>query len=211
MSIFHHEQIYRSTELMQQIKTFKVTIGGAGALGANICENLARAGFANLCIIDFDRVEDRNLSTQPYFKADIGALKARTIATHLYRAIGVRVQAETQRLTAQNAHKLLKGSNLVIDAFDNSVGRKDIKDWAAQQKAPCLHAGLAADYSEVIWNEQYRVPSPTNDDVCDYPLARNLVMLTVALTCEVAINFVANKAKNSYTITLADLKISEYV
>ena len=37
----------------------------------------------------------------------------------------------------------------------------------------------------VIWNECYRVPSPSSDDVCDYPLARNLVMLTVAVACRV--------------------------
>jgi hypothetical protein len=37
----------------------------------------------------------------------------------------------------------------------------------------------------IVWNPIYRVPSPANDDVCDYPLARNLVMLTVAVACEV--------------------------
>ena len=44
---------------------------------------------------------------------------------------------------------------------------------------------LAADYAEIIWNDRYRVPSPSHDDVCDYPLARNLVTLAVSVACEV--------------------------
>ncbi len=72
---------------------------------------------------------------------------------------------------------------------------------------PCLHAGLSADYAEVIWNEFYRVPSEVNDDVCDYPLARNLVMLTVAVACEAIASFIATKEQRNFTITLKDLSV----
>jgi molybdopterin/thiamine biosynthesis adenylyltransferase len=44
-----------------------VTVCGAGALGANITENLARSGAGSLVVIDRDRIEERNLSTQPYY------------------------------------------------------------------------------------------------------------------------------------------------
>ena len=70
-----------------------------------------------------------------------------------------------------------------------------------------IDAGLAAGYAEVIWNEQYRVPSPAQDDVCDYPLARNLVTLTVAVTCETIIRHIANGARESYTLTLDDFAV----
>jgi hypothetical protein len=69
---------------------------------------------------------------------------------------------------------------------------------------------LAADYAEVIWNQVYRVPSPINDDVCDYPLARNLVMFAVAVACEVIIQFVATEQHHSFTITWGDFAVKPF-
>jgi len=210
MTIFFHEQLYRTPALMAKIGEFPITVCGAGALGANITENLARSGFAKLIVIDRDRIEERNLSTQPYYKSDIGAYKAKIIANSLYRALGVTVDARSKDLTTANAAQLLRGTNLVIDTFDNSVARQAVKDYCQDTPLPCLHVGLASDYAEIIWNDRYRVPSPANDDVCDYPLARNLVMLTVAVACEVIINFVASGEQKSFTVTLGDFAIQPY-
>jgi molybdopterin-synthase adenylyltransferase len=211
MSIFLHEQLYRLTDAMARLKTVSIVICGAGALGANITENLVRMGYGNLKVIDCDRIEEHNLSTQPYYKTDIGGFKAKVLANSLYRAIGAKVQTETKRLTADNVGNLLPGADLLIDAFDNSASRQVLKDYAIAQSVACLHAGLAADYGEVIWNEHYRVPSDTRADVCDYPLARNLVMLAVAATCEVITRFVVLGEQRDYTITLKDLNIQPLV
>ena len=63
----------------------------------------------------------------------------------------------------------------------------------------------------IIWNDRYRVPSPAHDDVCDYPLARNLVTLAVSVACEVLVDFVATDAQQSYTVTLADFAVRPFV
>ncbi|MEC4816047.1 MAG: ThiF family adenylyltransferase [Scytonema sp. PMC 1069.18] len=207
MSIFFHEQLYRTDALMAKLKDYSVTICGAGALGANIVENLARSGFDKLTVIDRDRIEERNLSTQPYYRSDVGAFKAKILGNNLYRAIGTTVNSKTKELTSANANQLLKDSQLIVDVFDNSVARQVVKDYAHQFNIPCVHAGLSADYAEVIWNEVYRVPSEVNNDVCDYPLARNLVMLTVAVVCEEIISFVATGQQRNFTITLKDLTV----
>src|SRR5918911_4121743 len=130
-SAIYHEALYRSPEVMNRLRGLPVTVCGAGALGANITESLARQGFARLRVIDRDRVEERNLSTQPYYRSDIGALKARALAHALYRALGVDVTAHADELTAANAAKLLDGSDLVIDAFDNSGARGAVRDYCA--------------------------------------------------------------------------------
>src|SRR5438552_1777779 len=70
--------------------------------------------------------------------------------------------------------------------------------------------GAAADYAEVIWNEVYRVPSAAQDDVCDYPLARNLVLLATAVACETIVGFALHSVRTSYTITLGDLAVRTY-
>ena len=207
MSVFYHEQLYRSVELMERLRDLRVTVCGAGALGANIAENLARSGFSRLSVIDRDRIEERNLSTQPYYYGDAGAFKARILSNALYRAVRVEVEARSEELTAANAPQLLDGSGLVVDAFDNSASRQLVKDYCQQAALPCLHAGLAGDYSEVMWNEIYRVPLASRDDVCDYPLARNLVMLTVAIVCEVITTYAATGEQQSYTATLRDFAV----
>ncbi|MFN6469344.1 MAG: ThiF family adenylyltransferase [Nostoc sp. SerVER01] len=207
MSIFFHEQLYRSNAVMAKLKNYPVTICGAGALGANIAENLARSGFEKLMVIDRDRIDERNLSTQPYYRSDVGAFKAKILANNLYRAIGTKVDAKTKELTSANVNQLLQDSQLIIDVFDNSVARQIVKDYAEKLSIPCLHTGLAADYAEVIWNDVYRVPSEVNDDVCDYPLARNLVILTVAVACEAIVSFIATAEQRNFTITLKDLTV----
>jgi molybdopterin-synthase adenylyltransferase len=207
MRMFLHEQHYRTPAVMALLKDFPVTICGAGALGSNLTENLARTGFAKLKVIDCDRIEEHNLSTQLYYRSDVGAYKAKILANHLYRAIGTSVMAETKTLTADNAAQLLKGSALVVDVFDNSASRAAIKDYADQTGVPCLHAGLSADYAEVIWNPVYRVPADAQNDICDYPLARNLVMLTVAVAAEAIITLITIGEQQNYTITFKDLTI----
>jgi molybdopterin-synthase adenylyltransferase len=211
MSLFFHEQLYRTDAVMAKLKDYPVTICGAGALGGNLTENLARAGFGKLKAIDRDRIEERNLSTQPYYRSDIGAFKAKILANYLYRAIGTKVEAETKELTAANTHKLLNGSQLIVDVFDNSTSRQAVKNYAEQSGISCLHAGLSSDFAEAIWNDVYRVPSDANDDICDYPLARNLVMLAVSVACEAIVSFIATGEQRSFTITLKDLAIKSLV
>ncbi|MEZ5581992.1 MAG: ThiF family adenylyltransferase [Candidatus Competibacteraceae bacterium] len=207
MSIFFHEELYRGREVLERVKTVGVTICGAGALGANIAENLARTGFGQLTVIDHDRVEERNLSTQPYQRADIGAYKATLLANSLYRAVGAPVQARRKKLDENNVAQFLKDSFLVIDMFDNSRSRRIVAEQCVRTNTPCLHAGLSSAYAEVIWNAVYRVPSATHDDLCDYPLARNLVLLTVAVTCEAILHFMVSGEQRNYSITLKDLSI----
>src|SRR5690242_4480485 len=106
MSIFRHEELYRTSDVMRRAANAAVAVCGAGALGANVVETLARSGLGRLRAIDRDRVEERNLSTQPYGRGDVGGLKAKVLANGLYRAVGAVVEARAETLTAANAAKL---------------------------------------------------------------------------------------------------------
>jgi molybdopterin-synthase adenylyltransferase len=75
------------------------------------------------------------------------------------------------------------------------------------RKRNCLHDGLDADYCEAISDERYRVPNDVAGDVCEYPLARNLVLLAVAVASELLISFVLDGSKLDYSATLADFAI----
>lgn len=208
---FYHERLQRGDEIMRRVKGLRVAVCGAGALGANLAESLARQGFTSLRVIDRDRVEERNLSTQPYYAAEVGGLKAKMLSNSMYRALGVKVEARAEALNDANAPRLLSDMALVVETFDNSVARLAVKRYCETVAVACLHAGLATGYGEVIWNENYKVPSPAQDDLCDYPLARNLAMMTVAIACETIVRFVATGERRNFTITLEDCAVRPLV
>jgi molybdopterin/thiamine biosynthesis adenylyltransferase len=212
MDRLYHERLHRSDATMARLKALPVTLCGAGALGANLAENLARQGFEKLTVIDRDRVEEHNLSTQPWHRSDIGAFKAKILANSLFRALGVAaVTAKAEELTPGNAAKLLAGSGLVVDAFDNSASRRAVSDACRAAGLPCLHVGLSGDgYAEVIWDEAYTVPPDAGVDACDYPLARNLVLMAVAVAAEVVVGFAASGERRSVTLTLGDFAVRPY-
>jgi hypothetical protein len=60
-----------------------------------------------------------------------------------------------------------------------------------------------------VWDEQYRVPRDVAGDVCEYPLARNLVLLAVAIASEAIIRFVLCGERTSRSATLADFAVKD--
>ncbi|HEV3079981.1 MAG TPA: ThiF family adenylyltransferase [Gemmataceae bacterium] len=206
-SKFHHEALYRGADNVARLAALRVTVCGAGALGSNLADNLARQGFALLRAIDRDRVEEHNVSTQLYAEADVGAWKVEVLRQRLFKATGIEIDALRKELTERSARSLLQDSSLVIDTFDNSASRRLVQETCRALQVPCLHIGLYADYGEVIWDEHYRVPQDVAGDVCDYPLARNLVLLVVALASEIVLRFALEGTRASWSATLQDFAV----
>jgi hypothetical protein len=78
------------------------------------------------------------------------------------------------------------------------------------QQMRCLHVGLYADYGEVIWDERYRVPQDVPGDACDYPLARNLVLLVVAVASELVVQSTLSGARQDYSVTMRDFAVRSF-
>src|SRR5262245_18302680 len=201
---FHHERISRGPQALARLESVRITLCGAGALGSLLADNLARQGFRHWTVIDCDRVEEHNVGTQLYGEAEIGAWKVEVLRSRLFRSVGVEIEAIPKELTARNARSLLKGTGIILDTFDNAAARRLVQDQARAEALPCLHAGLSADYAEVIWDENYRVPRDVAGDVCDYPMARNIILLAVAVASEALIRFILDGSKTGWSVTLGD-------
>jgi molybdopterin/thiamine biosynthesis adenylyltransferase len=204
---FLHEQLYRGADLLQRLGTLRITLCGAGALGSNLADTLARQGAQTLRAIDHDRIEAHNIGTQLYTQADVGSWKVESLRKHLFRATGIEIDAIRKELTEANARTLLKESDLILDCFDNSSARTLVQNYARAHDIPTLHIGLHTDYCEVVWDENYRIPRDIPGDVCDYPLARNLVLLAVVIASEGIMDFLATGQRASRTATLRDLAV----
>jgi molybdopterin-synthase adenylyltransferase len=208
---FHHEQLHRGADMLAKLGALRITLCGAGAVGSNLADNLVRQGVMQLRVIDHDRIEEHNVGPQLYGESEVGTWKVEALRNRLFRATGVEVEAIRKELTGGNVRQLLKDCDLVIDAFDNAASRQLIQDHCRSTGAACLHVGLHADYCEVVWDEHYRVPRDVAGDVCDYPLARNLALLSVVIASEAVMSFVAAGAKESKSATLADLAVLPFI
>lgn len=210
MDTFVHEQVYRTEELIKKMSSTPILLCGAGAIGSNLTENLVRQGFRDITVIDMDRVEDHNRNTQIWGRRDIGQKKAGMLKARMFNDMGVSINPIDKELTSSNIQKFIKPvpGLIVVDGFDNSASRKLVTEYCDTQRIKCLHVGLFQDYAEIIWNEFYRVPRDTQaQDVCEYPLARNVIMLAVSVATEVLIRNIDSNIQENYTITLKDFNI----
>jgi hypothetical protein len=205
-SPFFHEERYAS---LAPFADKLITICGAGTLGGNLAETLARMGFAHLKLIDKDSVETRNLSTQPYNRAEVGAPKARTLANMLYRAVQAKIEPAVTELTPANSEDLLRGSVLVVDAFDNWAARSAVSQTVRALQLPCLHIGFSPDglYGSGLWEPYYKVSHDTSGDPCDYPLTRPLALVLTALAARSICDHFSKGQSNNFELTWNDLKI----
>jgi molybdopterin/thiamine biosynthesis adenylyltransferase len=206
-----HERLFRGPAALESAASICITVCGAGALGSLLVDSLARQGFKRLTVIDSDRVEAHNVSTQLYSISDAGALKVQVLRSAVFRATGAEIMAISRRLDVKNAGALLREAQIVVDTFDNSASRRAVADHTSRAGLPCLHLGLNGAYGEVRWDDAYTVPQDvTGPDTCDYPLARNLIHLTAAVGAESLVRFVAGGVRESFSITLGDLRISRW-
>lgn len=77
----------RQAELvpLDRLKTLAVTVIGVGAIGRQLALQLAALGVAKLQLIDFDRVEAINVTTQGYLESDIGQTKVAATGCALHQ------------------------------------------------------------------------------------------------------------------------------
>jgi molybdopterin/thiamine biosynthesis adenylyltransferase len=204
-----HERLFRGEAEIAKLAKPLVTICGAGALGSHLADNLARQGFCRLRSIDDDRVEEHNVSTQLYGANELGAPKVEVLRNRLFRASEVELDVRAKRLDARSAASLLKDSDFVVDTFDNSASRQAVQNHCRAEQIDCLHIGLAADYAEVVWDEAYQVPPDVAGDVCEYPMARNLVLLAVAIAAESLVRFITIGERKNRSITMGDFAVRE--
>ena len=108
-------------ELQQAFSSATVAICGLGGLGSNIAIALARAGIGKLILIDFDRVDITNLHRQQYKADQIGRYKTDALAENLRRINPyIELAAHTERITEDNAVKLLQSADIICEAFDDA-------------------------------------------------------------------------------------------
>jgi molybdopterin/thiamine biosynthesis adenylyltransferase len=187
----------------------RIVFSGVGALGSTAavaCRNLD----ATLRLVDFDRVESKNLLAQAYTKPSIGKNKAAALKLQLANFWGVTAEAFGVRLTDQNAVELLGGADLIVDAFDNIASRKILSNFSRTRGTPCVHGALAADgtFGLVRWDERF-APDPENAEgqaTCEGGEHLPMIAVVGATLARAIQDFAKDRAKHDYMISLSGVQ-----
>ena len=138
------------------IKSKSALVVGCGGLGGYAIEYLARLGVGHITAVDGDVFCESNLNRQLLSTADnIGKPKADEAAARV-SAINpeIEIKAVAEFFTADNAAKLLRNIDIVIDALDNVESRLVLED-------ACEAAGITLVHGAVQgWNLQATVVQP---------------------------------------------------
>lgn len=131
----------------EKVKKARVAIAGLGGLGSSIALSLARTGVGTLHLVDFDVVEPSNLNRQQYRISHLGMPKAEALKQEIAEINPyVRVEAETLRVTEENALGLFEKDPIVCEAFDDPEAKAMLANTLLSQcpeKALVAASGMA--------------------------------------------------------------------
>ena len=129
----------------KKLNRARVLIVGAGGLGSPAALYLTAAGVGTVGLVDDDVVSESNLQRQIlYTEAEVGLPKVECAQRRLSGLnSNTHVVCHPTRLTAQNAHSIIDGYDLVVDGCDNAATRYLIDEVCAYQGKPYVYGAIA--------------------------------------------------------------------
>ena len=125
-------------KLHKRFSSAVVAVCGLGGLGTNIAVALARVGIGKLVLVDFDCVDISNLHRQQYKANQVGRYKTEALAENLAEiAPYVEIEIVTERITEENFIDILKGVDVVCEAFDKAESKAMLVNCVLEQLPEC--------------------------------------------------------------------------
>ena len=187
----------------------KITIIGAGALGSHLVLAL-RNEDVTLRVIDFDRVEMRNVASQFHLRNSVGKKKTEALKQAMQFCYGRKIDVVGNKLTADNDVQLLGDADLLVDCLDNGEARRLVQDFARANDIPCLHGALAADggFGRVIWTEEFVIDDEgeAGAATCEEGEFLPFIQIVAAYLALAVQQFLKGRRKAGYSISPAHVE-----
>ncbi len=178
-----------------------IVVVGVGALGSHAVQFLRNVE-ARLCVIDFDRVEQRNVMSQFYGKPQVGKAKVLGLQQGMNFLFQRKIDAVPHRLVENNARELVGASDLVLDCLDNAAGRGILQGFVRSARIPCLHGALAADgsFGSVLWDPHFVIDDGGSAATCEDGRHLPFIALTAAYLAMSAQRFLETGSQVGFNI-----------
>lgn len=180
-----------------------ITIVGVGALGSHLVQ-LLRNERVGVRIVDFDRIEQKNTASQFHGKPHVGKTKVESLKQTVKLLWGSNLTGFPVKLTKDNVHELLGGSDLVIDCVDNGEARRLIQGYVRAEGLPCLHGALDAtgSFGRAVWTSNFSI----DDEVAGMATCENgvhlpFISITAAYLAYAVQQFLSSGKQYSFNIS----------
>lgn len=137
---------------------YNIHIVGAGSLGSTISIEIARRALAlsfplELCLYDYDEVEERNVVAQAFLPSHIGMKKVDAVYSMLEGFTNVEVSTFDIKIGKKNNLKELNEQSIIIDCVDNIPTRQLLWKLGVIYAVPVIHVGMSEKGSGYVqWN-----------------------------------------------------------
>lgn len=158
----------------EKLKNARVLCVGLGGLGSPLLLYLAAAGVGTLGIVDDDVVELSNLQRQVLYRSSQVAHQKTIAASAQILALNplIQLHAYSEKLTENNAARLINNYDIIADGSDNFYTRYLIHDVCFELKKPYVYASASQfqGYCSIFYGSNgpcFRClfPSPPSSDM----------------------------------------------
>lgn len=164
----------------ERLRDAKITVIGCGGIGGATTEMLVRMGVGNLKIIDKDSFDVSNINRQLMSSFySVGKSKVNTTYETL-KSINpfTNIEAVEEEVGEDNVRKIIKDSDIVIDALDNLVTRIIVSRHANDLDIPFIHGAIHGTMGQV---SVFTVKTPTYEEMFKLPsLGKDLTEEVIA-------------------------------
>jgi molybdopterin/thiamine biosynthesis adenylyltransferase len=219
------EEFFENAHLTRQINLIPmsileepITIVGAGAVGSFTTLSLAKMGFTNITVFDFDKIDVENMNCQFYRFKDIGRYKVEALQDLVEDFTRVEINARNELYQTGT----FKG--IVVSAVDSMKVRKTIwdnhKEISFQTKL-IVDPRMAAEYAliyavkpmDIKDFDSYEKALYTDDNAVQEDCTSKATMYTATMlagqVCKVIKDFLVKDTPYART-TMWDIKNNTY-
>ncbi|MEN2983864.1 MAG: sulfur carrier protein ThiS adenylyltransferase ThiF [Dictyoglomaceae bacterium] len=186
MTDFHNMLLkYFSEDDLRKIENIKVVIVGCGGLGSNAAITLARTGFSNFILVDFDKVELSNLNRQFYFFHQIGMPKVLALKENILLINkNCNIITYQVKINEENARNILSQGDIIFEGVDKAEVKILLLETALSLGKKIVMASGVCGYgdSENIIIKRLKNLSVIGDFVSDNTRFRPLAPKVIAVS-----------------------------
>jgi molybdopterin/thiamine biosynthesis adenylyltransferase len=157
----------------ERLKDAKITVIGCGGIGGAAAEMLVRMGIGNLKIIDKDTFDVSNINRQLMSSFySVGKSKV-NVTYETLKSINpfTNIEAVEEEVNEDNTKKIIKDSDIVIDALDNLLTRITVSRHTKNLDIPFIHGAIHGTMGQVsiftkdtpTYEEMFKLPSSGRD------------------------------------------------
>lgn len=191
---------YFSKDELYKIKQTRLLIIGCGGLGSNIVNILVRSGFSKFILIDYDKVELKNLNRQIFFMEQCGIKKVIALQENLKKINpDLEIKIICKKINRNNLKEIIikEKPDIVIEAVDAAEIKKIIFEFCLEMEQKVICASGVAGYGDcenikIKRNKNFVIVGDMKKSIDDYKPLAPKVTAVAAIQADEVLRMVLN-------------------